>query len=417
MPTQESTLRLTRDQARAVAARAAMLLDDAPTDLAATTRRLTMLPLDQTTAVSPAAELVLLGRLGHDHRPGDLAEAVATQRVVELAGGWRVVEDAGLYRAEMAAWPTYGRWRAWHHQLSEWVATNEGCRRDVLDELRREGALPVGALPETCVRPWRSSGWNDGKDTRMLVNQMVQRGEVAVAGRDGRERVYDLAERVYPDEPAVPLEEALAERDRRWLRAAGIARAGAVFQQGEPVGAGEAGEPAVVEGLRGRWRVDPDALAALEVDASDQTWLLAPFDVLVHDRRRMVDLLGFDYALEMYKPANRRRWGYYALPVLHGDRLVGKVDASADRDAGELLVHAVHEDEPFDASLRAAVAAQVCDLARWLDLTVAEQPHPDPVPDSPAATAGAGRYPDARRASPGRAPRHPPATSVRDPHE
>ncbi len=370
--------RLTREEARGVAARAAMLLDDAPTDLATTTRRLTMLPLDQTTAVSPAAELVLLSRLGEDHRPGDLVEAVVTQRVVELAGAWRPVEDAGLYRAEMAAWPTYGTWKAWHHQLSAWVAANEGCRREVLEELRREGALPVGALPDTCVRPWRSSGWNDGKDTRMLLEQMVQRGEVAVAGRHGRERVYDLAERVYPDEPAPPLEEALAERDRRWLRATGIARAGDVFQNGEPVGAGQAGEPAVVEGLRGAWRVDPEALAALEVDASEQTWLLAPFDVLVHDRRRMVDLLGFDYALEMYKPRRRRRWGYYALPVLHGDRLIGKVDASADQDAGELLLHAVHEDEPFDARLRAAVEARVADLARWLDLTVVEQPHPDP---------------------------------------
>ena len=376
MTGQEPVHRLTQDEARGVAVRAAMLLEEPSTDLVSATRRLTMLPLDQTTAVAPAAELVLLSRLGEDHRPGDLAETVATQRVIELAGAWRVVEDAALYRAEMAAWPTYGPWKDWHHRLSAWVAANEGCRRDVLDELRREGSLPVGALPQTCVEPWRSSGWNDGKDTRMLVNQMVQRGEVAVAGRDGRERVYDLAERVYPGEAAPSLEEALAERDRRWLRVAGIARAGAVFQQGEPVGAGDAGEPALVEGVRGRWRIDPDALAALETVATEQTRLLAPFDVLVHDRKRMVDLLGFDYAVEMYKPRHARRWGYYALPVLHGDQLVGKVDATADRDAGELLLHAVHEDEPFDASLRAAVEEQVGELARWLGLEVAEQPHP-----------------------------------------
>ena len=209
----------------------------------------------------------------------------------------------------------------------------------------------------------------------MLVAQLVQRGEVAVAGRENRERVYDLAERVYPDDPVPPLAEAEAELDRRRLRALGVARAGAVFQQGEPVGAGEAGEPAVVDGVRGRWRVDPAALEALDRAAPDRTELLAPFDVLVHDRKRMTDLLRFDYTLEMYKPKEKRRWGYYALPVLHGDRLVGKVDVTAEHESGVLLVHAVHEDEPFEEPLRAAVELKLTELARWLDLTVSEAPH------------------------------------------
>ena len=371
---------VTVGQARAVAVYAATGGDDPPVDLVSTVHQLTGLPLDQTSAVAPAAELVLLSRLGSEHRPGDLTEAIETQRLVEIAGGWRPAEDAALYRAEMAAWPTFGPWKSWHHQLSEWVAANDGCRRDVLDELRREGALPVGALPDTCVEPWRSSGWNDGKNTRMLVNQMVQRGELAVGGRHGRERVYDLAERVYPDEPVVPLADALAERDRRWLGATGIARAGAVYQQGEPVGGGDAGEACTVEGVRGRWRVDPGALAAVaqehDVRGEARTRLLAPFDVHVHDRKRMVDLLGFDYAVEMYKPQRQRRWGYYALPVLHGDELVGKVDATADPDAGELLLHAIHEDVPFDASLQASVRDEVEGLARWLGLEVADHPHP-----------------------------------------
>lgn len=154
------------------------------------------------------------------------------------------------------------------------------------------------------------------------------------------DRLERRQERVYPEGPAPPLEEAEAERDRRRLRALGVARAGAAYQQGEPVGAGEAGEPVVVEGVRGRWRVDPDALATLEGLESHRTTLLAPFDILLQDRKRMTDLLGFDYALEMYKPKAKRRWGYYALPVLHGDRLVGKVDASADHEAGELVAHA-----------------------------------------------------------------------------
>ena len=366
---------LTRDQARRIAVRAALLAEDRADDLPDAVRRLTGLPLDQTRAVAPAAELMLWTRLGSDHRPGDLDDVIAMQHVVEVAGEWRSVDDVALYRAEMAAWPTTGAWKPWHHRLSDWVAANEESRRDVLERLRQEGPLPVGSLPDTCVLPWRSSGWNDGKSTRMLIAQLVQRGEVAVAGRQDRERIYDLAERVYPDEPVPALADAEAELDRRRLSAYGIARAGAVYQQGEPVGAGEAGEPAVVEGARGRWRIDPLALDALEGPASERTELLAPFDLLLHDRRRMGDLLDFDYAVEMYKPRLKRRWGYYALPVLHGDRLVGKVDATADRESGELLVHAVHEDVSFHGDLRSAVELRIADLASWLDLTVSQAPH------------------------------------------
>ena len=333
-----------------------------------------MLPLDQTRAVAPAADLILWSRLGHDHRPNDVETAIASQHVVEVAGAFRSIDDVALYRAEMAAWPTPGPWKEWHHRLCAWINANEACRRDVLEQLRQEGPLPISSLPDTCVHPWRSSGWNDGKSTRMLVAQLVQRGEVAVAGRQGKERIYDLADRVYPDDPVPPLDEAEAELDRRRLRAFGLARAGAVYQQGEPVGAGEAGEPAVVEGVRGQWRVDPVTLDALDRPAEERTELLAPFDLLLHDRMRMTDMLGFDYVLEMYKPREKRRWGYYALPVLHGDRLVGKVDASADREAGALLVHAVHQDEPFDDDLRSAVERKITELAHWLGLTLSEAP-------------------------------------------
>lgn len=366
---------LTQDQARRIAVQAALLAEDRPDDLRDAARRLTMLPLDQTRAVAPAADLVLWSRLGHDHRPGDLDGAIASQQVVEVAGALRSIDDVALHRAEMAAWPTPGPWKEWHHRLSEWMEANEACRRDVLERLRQEGPLPIGALPDTCVRPWRSSGWNNGKNTRMLVAQLVQRGEVAVAGRQGRERIYDLADRVYPDDPVLPLADAEAELDRRRLRAFGLARAGAVYQQGEPVGAGEAGESAVVDGVRGRWRVDPAALDALDRPAPERIELLAPFDLLLHDRKRMTDLLGFDYTLETYKPREKRRWGYYALPVLHGDQLVGKVDASADHEAGELLVHAVHQDEPFDDGLRSAVELRITELAHWLDLTMSQAPH------------------------------------------
>src|SRR5207245_8133564 len=136
----------------------------------------------------------------------------------------------------------------------------------------------------------------------------------------------------------------------------GIARPKPTAVPGEPWEVGEAGEPAVVEGTKGEWRVDPAALGA---DFEGRTALLSPFDRLVHDRVRAQELFDFEYTLEMYKPAAKRRWGYYALPVLHDDRLVGKVDAIADRKASVLRVHAIHEDVKFMRTMNRAVQAEL----------------------------------------------------------
>lgn len=116
----------------------------------------------------------------------------------------------------------------------------------------------------------------------------------------------------------------------------------------EPADVGEAGEPAVVEGTKGEWRVDPEAVGQ---PFTGRTALLSPFDRLVHDRNRALELFDFEYYLEMYKPKDKRRWGYFALFVLHHDRLVGKVDARADRKQGRFAVHAIHQDVPFTRAM------------------------------------------------------------------
>ena len=138
----------------------------------------------------------------------------------------------------------------------------------------------------------------------------------------------------------------------------------------EPIDVGEAGEPAVVEGVKGEWRVDP---GALEGDFEGRTALLSPFDRLVHDRARAQELFDFEYVLEMYKPAAKRRFGYFALPILHQDRLVGKVDAAADRKASLLRVNAIHEDVKFTRTMAKAVESELDDLASWLGLDGVER--------------------------------------------
>jgi len=128
---------------------------------------------------------------------------------------------------------------------------------------------------------------------------------------------------------------------------------------------GDVGEPAAVEGVRGEWRVDP---AQLGQPFSGRVALLSPLDRLVYDRKRMTELFDFDYQLEMYKPAAKRRWGYWALPILSGDQLVGKLDATADRAGGVLRVSAIHQDAPFSRATAAAVGREIRALAGWLGL-------------------------------------------------
>jgi uncharacterized protein len=357
--------RLSRTDARRVAVRAQLLDGRRPSGLLDVVRHLTMLQLDPIAAVAPSADLVLWTRLGSSYDPAELVAALERRRLLELDARLRPAEDLALYRADMAEWPGAGELRDWQEARCDWVVANDACRRDILARLEASGPLTMRDLPDSCSVPWASTGWTNNRNVEKLLDLMVARGEVATAGRQGRERLWDLASRVYPDEPVVPAGEARRIRDRRRLHSLGIARARAQKAPVEPVDVGEAGERAVVEGVRGEWRVDP---SWLDRAFSGRAALLSPFDRLVHDRRRMAELFEFDYQLEMYKPVAKRRWGYYALPILYGDRLVGKLDATADRKAGVLRVAAIHEDVPFDPGMTDAIRAEVEDLARWLGL-------------------------------------------------
>ncbi|MCH5670899.1 DNA glycosylase AlkZ-like family protein [Streptomyces gilvus] len=356
---------LSRADARRIAVRAQLLDTARPVGLLDVVRQLTLLQVDPIAAVAPNADLVAWSRLGSSYAPADLTGALERRSLLELQAMVRPAEDLALYRAEMAEWPERGTPSSWREYHRTWVAANDACRRDILERLGAEGPLPSRALPDTCVKPWRSSGWTNNRNVTKLLELMVQRGEVAVAGRGGGDRLWDLADRVYPGTPPVPVAQALRIRDERRLRALGIARARGPECPVEPADVGEAGELAVVEGVRGGWRVDP---AQLDRPFEGRTALLSPFDRLVHDRRRTLELFEYEYQLEMYKPASKRRWGYFALPVLHGDRLVGKLDAAADRRAGVFRVHAIHEDVPFTGVMTEDIDREIEDLARWLGL-------------------------------------------------
>jgi uncharacterized protein YcaQ len=354
--------RLTKAQARRIAVRAQLLDAPRPTELLTVVQQLTLLQIDPTAAIAPSADLVAWSRLGSAYQPAHLQQALEQERTLfEHNALVRPMSDLGLYLSGAAEWPPYER---------EWLRGNDSFRRDILKVLGSSGPLTSRDIPDTCVVPWASTGWTNNRNVTQMLELLMMRGEVAIAARVGRERVWDLAERVDPADVVVPsVEEAHRARNERRLTALGIARQKTVAMPVEPIDVGDAGEPAVVEGTKGEWRVDPTALGE---DFEGRMALLSPFDRLVHDRARAQELFDFEYVLEMYKPAGQRRWGYFALPILHHDRLVGKVDAKADRKASVLRVHAIHEDVRFSRTMSRAVQAELDDLAAWLGLSGVE---------------------------------------------
>lgn len=353
---------LTRDQARRIAVHAQLLDLPRPDDLVEVVDRLTFLQIDPTAAIAPSADLVLWSRLGSRYDPAELTHALERDRtLVETVAYVRSPRDLPAVFAEF-------RDGVRHPSAAAWLAANEAFRRDVLSLLQERGPLLSRDIPDTSVQPWPSSGWTNNRNVTKMLESLALRGQVAITGRRGRQRYWDLPERVFPaDLPVLDLDVAARHRNERRLASLGIARTSGPSIPGESPYVDLVGEEVVVEGTPGTWRVHA---AYLDLPFAGRTALLSPFDRLVHDRVRAEQLFDFEYVLEMYKPKQKRRWGYYALPVLHGDRLVGKLDATADRVAGQLVVHAVHQDVPFTDEVTAAVHREVEDLATWLGLEV-----------------------------------------------
>jgi uncharacterized protein YcaQ len=330
-------------------------------------QQLSLVQIDPAAPIAPSAELVLWSRLGAAYRSADLQQALESRTLVELDGRIRPMDDVPLHLAGSEDWPP-------HAHTREWLRVNDPFRRDVLARLEERGPLLSRDIPDTSLVPWPSSGWTNNRNVTQMLEMLVSKAEVAVSGRRGRQRLFDLAERVYPDAPPVSVREAARLRDERRLASLGIARptGSTVPHDGgdeDDDSKGGAAVPVTVEGTSGQWWVDPAALDREDAGGfRGRAALLSPYDRLVYDRVRAQELFGFEYVLEVYKPASQRRWGYYALPILYGDRLVGKLDARAERKEGVFEVYAVHQDVAFTEEMTTAVEDEIDALADWLGL-------------------------------------------------
>lgn len=357
--------RLTVTQARRIVLRAQLLDARRPVDLVHLVEDLTFLAVDPTSAIAPATDLISWSRLGRTYWPGAVDDAIADGMLFQLRGTVRSMGDLPLHLAAMRRWPQ-------HDGVRAWLRENARFERDVLRLVEAEGPMLAKDIPDTAVTPypWGEPGWSSRRSVAEMLEALNMQGKLAMVGRKGQQRLWDLAERAYPQVDPVPWEDARRERVARRLAAEGVARPRVPARSGDGDGwwTELPGEPVEVEGVDGEWRADPELLERADDAFEPRTALLSPFDMLIADRKRLLDLFDHEYVLEMYKPKAQRRWGYFALPILHGDRFVGKLDAKADRRAGVLNVFDVHEDLPFDGHVTDAVHAEIERLATWLNL-------------------------------------------------
>ncbi|WP_040165936.1 DNA glycosylase AlkZ-like family protein [Microbacterium gorillae] len=355
------TIRLTLEEARRIAVRAQLLDADRPGDVVEVTEQLGFLKVDPTAVVAPCEHTMLWSRIGWSYEPGQLTKALDDDRLLfEYDGTIRPMSVLPLLRPLLGMHNLFGRTR-------EWAEANAGFRDDILARLRSDGPLKAGDIDDTSqVQRDNDSGWYGSTQVPRMLEVLQRMGDVAVAGREGRTRLWDLAERVYP-EPAERL--TLADAEQRWdeerLRAVGIARQNSAYS-----GVGLAGETAKVEGSSWTYRVDPEAVSALGDDPGGRVVILNPYDTMLRDRPRLIELFEFEYVLEQFKPKAQRRYGYFAHPILVGDRFVALLDAELSKDKQTLRVNALHELLPLEAEEQEMIRAEIQDLADWIGVPV-----------------------------------------------
>lgn len=352
---------------------AGQLLPAAPrgTPILDVVRHIGYLQLDPTRAVERNHLLVLWSRLGN-YSVEDLQRLLDDRELYEFSAAIVPTEDYPLHRSSMRRYPAYGG-TDWNNRITTWLKDNAPAQRQILSQLPRNGPLASRDLAGIELRSWASTGWTNDRNLTRMLEFLSLKGKVLVSRRQGGQRLWDVAESVVPERArratTPPLPEIVRRAADRSLRGLGVATPQEVRLEpfvggpypGIRAAAEQIGRAAEVEGL-GRRLVHPTA----EPRRSRHTTLLSPFDPLIRNRERTQALFGFRFKLEIYVPKNKREFGFFVLPILHGDRLIGRVDPTMDRKANVFRVNAVYAEEAAPENAGPAIAKAIARLANWL---------------------------------------------------
>ncbi len=277
---------------------------------------------------------------------------------------------------------------AWGNRVRAWIEKNNALRRGILAKLRRDGPVPARTIEGEGFNPraWVSTGWTSGRNVTRMLDYLWMQGKIMVAGRSGLQKLWDISERCLPEwtpRDRLAGQEVVHRAALRSLRALGVATAQQIeqhFIRGRypnlsaalaRLEAEECIQRIAVEGMKGTWYIHTEDIPLMERMGElwqPRTSLLSPFDNLICNRARTRALFNFDYTMEIYVPKDKRKYGYYVLPILQGDRLIGRVDPVMDRANRQLTINAVYAepDAPKDANTARAVANSLEDLAAFL---------------------------------------------------
>ncbi len=324
-------MRVGAEEARRIAVRA-QALDGSATNVLDTVRRLGSLQIDVVQPVERPQHLVLFSRLGPGYDRAELDRLLWEDRALfEWDAFIYPIEDLPLVRARIRNFRRSRRYKSerWAH---EFLTANRAFRRYILRELERNGPMLSRDFEDRSVGEKRDHRWWGPRMVGLMLLSLHLYGEIAIVGRKGGERRWDLASRWWPETETISVPAGERIRAERRFRTQGVRL------------------------VNGEWERHPDAA---DGPVPDRAVLLSPFDRLVYDRGRAEALWDFRYRLEMFVPRAKREYGYYVLPLLVGDRVVGRAEPRLDKKTGVLeLLGAWGDTSRLDEAL--------ADLAAWL---------------------------------------------------
>ncbi len=359
---------------------------------------LSYLQIDPISVVARSHELVLWSRLGN-YKLADLGHLLWKERKLfeyfAHAASIVITDDYPIHSARMRQF-TDGTlyYASWHEYIGSWMKQNAKLRIHIIEELKHRGPLQSRDIEDLSHKGWKSSGWTNERNVNRMLEFLLMKGEVMVQRRSGIKKFWDLSERCLPS--STP-KHALSDREvdrlgvMKSLQALGIATKKQMMEHfaygrykdpdkilNDLEREGEISEVQVRDlvpngnGKGKEWYIHSKDIPILELVQNGKfdprTTLLSPFDNLIIDRKRTLTLFGFEMSFEIYVPKAKRKFGYYVLPILHGDRLIGRIDPKMDREQGKLFINAVFAEPaaPKSKDTSKAVARSILELADFL---------------------------------------------------